>query len=156
MKVIFLDVDGVLNSTKHAMRVGGYGRFAKANTFAKAKLSPDALDNLRTILQKTDASIVISSTWRLNRTIDDLKWLFEVHEIDPERVIDSLPEDVGNESRGALIATWLEKHPEVTQYVILDDDDDMLDSQAKHFVQTDITFGLTALDAKVAIGILTT
>ena len=45
--------------------------------------------------------------------------------------------------RGEEIQRWLDAHPGIEQYVIVDDDSDMLDSQKEHFVNTDPEHGLT-------------
>ena len=51
---------------------------------------------------------------------------------------------VNRQQRGEEIAAWLEEHPEVTQYVIFDDDFDMTEEQKKkHFVQTHWNTGIT-------------
>jgi hypothetical protein len=66
--------------------------------------------------------------------------------------------------RGVEIQQWLDEHPDVTNYVILDDDSDMLEHQMKNFVVTfdnvdhpdsvDIGYGLTKICAEKAIEIL--
>ena len=56
--------------------------------------------------------------------------------------------------RGTEIKRWLDDHPEVTHYVILDDDNDMLEEQFEHFVQTSWTEGLNEECSDKAIEIL--
>ena len=56
--------------------------------------------------------------------------------------------------RGTEIQMWLDAHPEVENYVILDDDTDMLDNQSDHFVQTSYEEGLNEETANKAISIL--
>lgn len=66
--------------------------------------------------------------------------------------------------RGHEIQDWIDDHPEITHYVILDDDNDMLQSQRNNFVRTanninhpdcvDIGYGLTKICAERAIRIL--
>ena len=45
--------------------------------------------------------------------------------------------------RGEEIQMWLMLHPEVEQYAILDDDDDMLPDQLPNLFQTSSTVGIT-------------
>ena len=45
--------------------------------------------------------------------------------------------------RGEEIQDWLDKHPEVTDYAILDDDSDMMEHQFSKFHHCDPWFGLT-------------
>lgn len=47
----------------------------------------------------------------------------------------------------------MEQHPEITNYVILDDDTDMLDEQKEHFVNTDTYKGINDDDVNKAIKI---
>ncbi len=62
IKVIFLDVDGVLNSSKTTRRtIDGY-------TFVGSR----QLKNLRQIIDTTGAKVVLSSDWRYGR--DDPAW----------------------------------------------------------------------------------
>ena len=44
--------------------------------------------------------------------------------------------------RGHEIQEWLDKHPEVTRYAILDDDSDMLPEQMPNFFKTTFQNGL--------------
>ena len=56
--------------------------------------------------------------------------------------------------RGLEILSWLENNPHVKNYVILDDDSDMLYWQRKNFVKTNTEFGIQQLDKFKAIRIL--
>lgn len=131
MKVIFLDVDGVLN-----MHTSG-GMYA---------LNKKRLRLIQKLVQETGAFIVLSSTWR--KFTKALKKISRVLSYRGIKILDITP-DFGNfpdkerRYRGHEIQYWLDHHPEVEQYVILDDDGDMLDSQLRNFVQTDGMIGLT-------------
>jgi hypothetical protein len=128
MKVIFLDIDGVLN-------VIPQGRDAYGGIF-----HPEFVDNLERIINETGAKIVISSSWRhsgLQRMLD--MWEFrnlpgEVIGVTPDlyRHIDF--EGERTMVRGDEIQAILDRMPEITNYVILDDDEDMLPSQLGNFV----------------------
>lgn len=56
---------------------------------------------------------------------------------------------------GVEIDRWLWEHEDVTNYVILDDDSDMLLSQKKHIIKTHALRGISKRDVKRAINILT-
>ena len=59
-KVIFLDIDGVLNTGRwHAQMGGNIPRDKYGYTF-----DPNAVANLKKILDETGAEIVISSSWK--------------------------------------------------------------------------------------------
>lgn len=56
--------------------------------------------------------------------------------------------------RGIEIDRWLWEHEDVINYVILDDDSDMLLSQKKHFIKTHALRGISKRDVEKAIKIL--
>ena len=56
--------------------------------------------------------------------------------------------------RGEEIKTWLEHHPEVENYVIIDDDSDMLPEQLDNFVHTSNMHGFLYGDMLKATNIL--
>lgn len=160
-KIICLDLDGVLNVIPQ-----GHDEFGSI-------FHSNFVDNLKHIIDETGAKIVISSTWRMNGILE-MKRMWEVRGL-PGEVIDITPtcyqmvdwgkfERYDEVERGYEIQDWLDKHPEVTNYVILDDDNDMLDSQRDNFVRcanntdhedcVDIGYGLTKQCAEQAITIL--
>ena len=59
-----------------------------------------------------------------------------------------------NDSRGQQIQDYVDAHPEITEYVIIDDDGDMLESQNDHFVQTDIEVGFSGRNLDQCLEIL--
>ena len=60
---------------------------------------------------------------------------------------------LGN-GRGGEIQQYLNDHPEIDNYVIIDDDGDMWDSQLYHFVQTNYETGIGEAETIYAIKIL--
>lgn len=148
MKVIFLDIDGVLNGTRTAIAYKGYGpgsnrpgsTFYSEHEITDPKLDPVAVNMLRVLVEETGAKIVISSTWRMHYTPQAFANMFrDVYDWDAP-VIDRTPVHFrmsGRYPRGGEISEWLEDKPEVTKYVIIDDDTDMLPYQIEHhFVNT--------------------
>lgn len=139
MKVIFLDIDGVLNSW-----ATGY------------KITTEKLQLLNDLIEQTGAKIVISSSWRIgSKDVNDFldknfsKRTFRLDNPNQE-LIDNIfykntidLTDTFGPSRGDEIQRWLNSHEDIESYVILDDDLDMLDEQLYNFVQTDTYFGLT-------------
>lgn len=165
MKIIFLDIDGVLNSSETCKHFNekygsnGYGGFFKpddACTDENVKWGQSLVDNLKSIVEATGASIVISSTWRKHYTVDKFKEMFAVYGWDNAPVIDKTVRLATHSvfdtyCRGDEIAQWVkENNPE--SFVIIDDDNDMLPGQP--FVQTDFERGLQVWDAKRSIELL--
>lgn len=158
-KIIFLDIDGVLNI--YCPSRDKYG----------CKFHQEFVNNLQHIVDETGAKIVISSSWRVEGSgIMKSMWMFrklpgEVIGITPDLYYTlSGPKGDDDYCRGSEIQLWLDNHPEVTNYVIIDDDTDMLPSQMNNFVRTsknrkhpdalDVGYGLTKKCAELAIKIL--
>jgi hypothetical protein len=147
MKIIFLDVDGVLNSHRsardHAGKPGAY-----------KMLDRRAIAAMNRLVDETGAHVVLSSTWRLGTSLP----AFNEHIATQGatfRVEDKTP-DYRGKSRGLEIAAWLEWHRRDSRceaFVILDDDPDM-DELAFAHVKTDCAVGLTEQDVERARDLL--
>lgn len=120
MKVIFLDIDGVLvtrNSIKY--------QHLNFPDETGAMFGKKAVNNLNKLIRLTNAKIVIISTWRLLHSFDSLVSIFKQQDVKGKIISTTSVERVNIEEdipRGKKIADWLEEHPEVQQYVIIDDD----------------------------------
>jgi hypothetical protein len=109
MKVIFLDIDGVLNCRK------------TPNPRKFPYIIDDGLlARFRQLLERTGASVVLSSTWRY-----DPAGIFSAKRYGVP-FIDITPDMLGG-ARSKEIVAWLWNHPEVTRYAVIDDEDDELD-----------------------------
>lgn len=152
MKVIFLDIDGVLNSRQFFMAL--YRETGKS--ILVREFCPISVSNLLYIIAEVPGvKIVVSSSWRKGTTIEELRRTLEKNAfIPPDMVIDKTADysDRGHD-RGWEIQDWLDKHPEVEKFVILDDSDDVV--HLKPF-RPDIKWdlGLTVLNSDAAIKIL--
>lgn len=148
-KIIFLDVDGVLNSEE-------FGRWLWDNHEKKYHgyelLDQRAILCLQDIVFVTGAEIVLSSSWRISslRT-KQLKEQLLPYGLE---IIDRTISDARGE-RGDEIKEWLSRNPDVSHYVILDDDNDMSDIK-NHLIQTTFRKGLLPEHATKAIEMLTT
>jgi len=138
MKVIFLDIDGVLN-TKNTFKkrkdiYNESGVIIPRIDFYRVKF-------LKQIVDKTDAKIVISSTWR--KYDNDMKELKEVFSLFDLEVYDVTCIDISGK-KGIEINDWLNKN-EVDSFVIIDDEtSDMLHLE-KYVVKTRENFKETGL-----------
>lgn len=146
MKVLFLDIDGVLNSIQSAImfqKIRDSGKVSpKFEIFGEDGLCPVATSNLEHIVSEVpDLKIVISSTWRLGASLKDLKKICSFSEKVSECVIDSTPV-IKDAPRGEEIAYWLRQtRHKVRAYAVVDDDSDM-DAVEDNFFQTDNKDGL--------------
>lgn len=134
MKVLFLDIDGVLNNLYSMVQY-------------KCHLWPPLVYKLNEISNSdTDVKVVVSSAWRILFSELELKnMLIRAGWSHADLIIGVTPS--GWHSRGEEIQEWLDAHPEVTHYAIVDDDSDMLESQMPYFVNT--TYELGLLDSDV-------
>lgn len=164
--IIFLDIDGVLN-------VIPQGRDEFGSRFHQ-----HFMDNLKLIVDATDAVIVISSSWR-HDGLKTMQEMWVTRGIAGE-VIDTTPTHSSKYlsepnycnlpfherlERGFEIQDWLDKNSDkVKNYLVLDDDCDFLESQMDCFVQTSENYdhtdhvegyGLTKECTAKAISILT-
>lgn len=139
MKIIFLDVDGVLNSYRNVIVDGGFP-FPKGEQreqdprHKEENLDRLAIGMVRKLCEEFDAKCVLHSTWRMHT--DPVKF--------GERI--GLPIIDGTDpqmSKPASIRRWLHQHPDVKNYVVFDDDDMQ---QPNRQVITDVFEGLTYKD----------
>ena len=136
MKIIFLDIDGVIK-TKSCLR----SAFKKYRKLVPDILDERAVNNLNKLVKETDTKIVITSTWRYGKTAEDLQRLLAKHGLTGE-IIGMTPElgqmknsSFGNITRGQEIQEWLNLHDVPVEYVILDDDTNILPQQVNRFVK---------------------
>ena len=118
MKVIFFEVDGVLNfPDSDAVAPSG------AKGVAESKIK-----SLKSLVQDSGARLVLFGSWRKNWDFDDAKCTSDgvylnkklgrrgLHILDKTR--DELADQEG-------ISDWLNRHPNVTEYCILKDFEDI-------------------------------
>ena len=138
MKIIMLDFDGVVDAFNEPQSL--------------RCLSKKCVANLNILLERSGASIVVTSTWRILHPLADLRQiLVNAGFRFPERIIGITPRGYG--ARGYEIWRWLTDHPGVEEFVILDDDSDM-EPFMDRLVRTDSDTGLTDLDVEKALKIL--
>ena len=159
MKVLFLDIDGVLNCMcPTPMQDNDWIDLDEW----RYGFNPDLVARLRYVIANTDCKIVISSSWRhhidyapyqpgrnwrdvlaekLRRTRDEI-------------IVGETPSDSKGQ-RGREIAEWLKAH-EVETFCVVDDEvvDILPYIDNANVVKTDMTIGLTIEDARRIINVL--
>lgn len=149
-KIIFLDFDGVLN-TEHYQGLLQYQGKPWQDEHG-AFFDPNAVKQLKRIIDATDADIVVESSWKY-LGLDAMKELWEVRNL-PGTIIDITPSLLGK-NKGVEIASWLSKYAKQDlRYVIIDDEYVILDSQLPHFILTNPYEGITEEQANRAISML--
>lgn len=133
MKILFLDIDGVLLSARTALATGSIPWTCNPDDIPY--FDHIAIGMLRRLCKDTKCKIVLSSTWRHSVSFETIA---KAHDLP---IIDKTPWKMSS-SRGEEIAMWLREHKEVTKYAIIDDDSDMLAEQLPNFVKTDSMEGM--------------
>ena len=147
MKVIFLDFDGVIN-----------------DYMTMNQINEDNIEVLKTIVDETNAKVVVTSSHkykyqRNNNTEDFLNNNYFVRTLKENgiEVIDLTPyirqHGIKENQREKEILEYLKNHPEITQYLILDDDY-IIESLKEHEVFLDVQAGLREKHIIPAIRIL--
>ncbi len=154
MKILFLDFDGVLNSTAFFRTRG--------NRYEPETLDEAAVRRVNAILARTGAKVVVSSTWREGYSIDGLRKILVHHGFAGELVgvtpVLSEVEDGTSirlhVARGQEIQTWLDaQQGSIDTFVILDDMDDM-EHLTDRLVLTSFETGLEDEHVEAAVALL--
>ena len=161
-KVVFLDIDGVLNSNfwnENHQREISDGTLIDES---KIKL-------LCKLIEKTEAEIILHSGWKywfdsdlkpLRREAENLRILLEKEGVAIAGVTpDHATEEIRKTKKFSLvkadeILAWLKQQEEIDRWVVLDDLDLHNAEIEKHQVKTDQSIGLTAEDVEKAEKIL--
>jgi len=84
---------------------------------------PEANKLVQRIIKETGCKVVLSSTWRLYPEAREHVKKNVCHFIDCTKRLDPSSKR-GGVDRGYEVEEWLERHPAVSQYAIIDDDAD--------------------------------
>jgi hypothetical protein len=92
--IIFLDIDGVLNSTEwsECRPLRGFIPPGTAQqAFDEERIDPHCVEHLRRIVERTGAKLVLASTWRHRMSVAELVRLFALYGWSDGPVIDGTP-----------------------------------------------------------------
>ena len=143
MKIVFLDCDGVMNSTL-------FGEMFPDEDNVHYSLDKRCIKLLNELSDDTGCKFVISSAWRNTLTIDDIKTLFSEKGFTGD-IISVTPRLGRGNLRGNEILQWIKdneeligmKYNDYKQFVIFDADSDMLLWQQNNYIRVDNYCGLT-------------
>ena len=158
--IIFLDIDGVFNcqlwykehfkEAKKRLKKAVKSKEIERLEYYKSQICPERIGWFNVLCEETNSKVVISSTWRMGKTVQELQEI--LNHCGATFEIIGKTDHTGYE-RGTEIAKWLRDNikPETYgkhyydfyNYAIIDDDSDMLLNQKEHFFQTDNYSGLT-------------
>ena len=137
-RIVFLDIDGVLQPTSsqkrfkddlEALRESLAERFgAEYREFNEYDLGAvvhdwdaGAVARLHALCEEHDARIVVSSDWRLERSVAQLQALFRLHDL--HHLIVDRTSDPQNAPhyRAGEVKQYLDTHPDIVRFVVIDD-----------------------------------
>jgi hypothetical protein len=137
MRIVFLDIDGVLNSVDWFKRrdpAVRKERDGSDESYAMCQIDDLAIGQLNRLVAETGAKMVISSTWRKYWSQEAILGMLRLRGFTGEVIGMTLDlwsrkmEEVAvwrEVGRGLEIQAWMEDHPGTESFVILDDDSDM-------------------------------
>lgn len=136
MKVLFLDIDGVLNN--HSVMDNNF-----------CGIQADKVKLVNDIIQSTNCNIIISSAWRYmvtygSMTLKGFENLLLTHGLDVyNKILDVTVADEDSASRGVQISRAIAKH-RIDRYAIVDDLDlDISRIHGDKFIKTNPSIGIT-------------
>ena len=166
-KYLFIDFDGVLNTSRYAKLlkkddIDLYDEYG-------AMFDPNTISNLKSIIEQTNCKIVLSTSWR-NEGLLRMRSLWkdrnlpgEIFSMTPILLSTTYQDSQNGEmfcipelnAKALEINAWLQQYTtNSVNYVIIDDENVFFQNQQNHLVLTDEYDGLTAQKAKFAIDIL--
>ena len=145
MKVIFLDIDGVLNSNDY------FDRRNQGLINDEYDIDQNLIAKINELINKTGAEIVVSSCWRnvgkekVNQKLRESGLCKDIIGITPKLY-----------TRGEEIEAYLSQHADIKQYVVIDDDVCYIQTHISDskIANTDWRYGLTNKVKQRALSIL--
>lgn len=102
--IVFLDFDGVIvHSGQKCYR----------------DIDPDCVSILKRFCDKHKAKIVVSSAWRIGKTVEELDFILHSYGLDKRTVIGKTDHDT---TRGKEIVNWIKENKYKGKYVVIDDE----------------------------------
>lgn len=142
MKVIFLDVDGVLNTSETYEKV--YNKF-KTTGILDIEIDEFRLEYLKRIIDKTDAKIVLSASCRnlfikendkiipISTKGDKIYNLLNSYDIE---IYDITPSSFNANDRELQINEWLSNNSGIDNFIIIDDEPNLFKELLDRLIKT--------------------
>lgn len=127
-----MDFDGVLNHDD----VDG----------KRLEFEKDNVANMRDLLRRVPADIVVISAWRKEMSVSEMNAFFRANGLPSDRIVSKTSEPQEKGGRGREITIWLDAHPDVKNYVIIDDNAIDLEDYMDFLVKPTSSKGLTKKD----------
>jgi len=145
---IFLDIDGVLRTHKSDLEWSQQLCIPIPSNVHDRRFDKKIVSNINEIVGYTRAKIVVTSTWRVKHSLEELKRIFRDNGISAEIIGKT---DIGL-TRGEEIEQYISDN-EIENYVVIDDQvNDILKSIPKErVIKVDPTIGFEDVDKAIDI-----
>ena len=117
MMILFLDFDGVMVTDRYQAQLTAVNSPLRDDY--GAQFDPVCVENLRRIIDSTDADIVVISTWKMEMGLEGIQQMWDARQL-PGKVIGVTP-DIDPIHRGDEVQAWLDANPGAVRYAIIDD-----------------------------------
>lgn len=150
--IIFLDFDGVVETIYWEQDENGVWNY-NVHKYGREQLNnKQAIGWLNELYSKVPYDIVVSSSWRIGMTIEELQNLITNSGFNPDiKVVGVTP--VLHLQRGQEIQAWLDTVSFAGKFIIIDDDSDMC-HLLPLLVRTDCQLGFTIYDFQKSLKLL--
>jgi hypothetical protein len=142
-RVLFLDIDGVLNRT---------GFSPPATVSMRSWIEPELAARLGTVLERIDAQIVLSTSWRIESTLESLRADLNACGIDGARLLDATP-SLDTDERWSEIDAWMRAHEVAPESVVILEDFYEMGPLTARTVMTDPARGLDEAAASAILAL---
>ena len=142
-RVLFLDIDGVLNRTGFA---------PSSNVGMRSWIEPELAARLATVLEVTGAHVVLSTSWRIETELEELRAELHAAGIDGARLLGVTPEHDDDE-RWSEIETWMRDHGVPAESVVILEDFYEMGPLAGRAIMVDPDRGLDEVAASAVVAL---
>lgn len=150
--IIFLDFDGVVETIYWEKNKDGVWDFNVHKIGRRELNNKQAIGWLNELYKKVPYDVVVSSTWRIGMSLDELQGLLIRSGFNREiKVIGTTP--ILYQQRGLEIQEWIDTAEFKGKFIIIDDDSDMC-HLLPLLVRCDCQLGFTIYDYQKALRLL--
>ena len=150
--IIFLDFDGVVETIYWGKAKDGTWSYNIHKSGREELNNKQAIGWLNELYNKVPYDIVVSSTWRMGMSVDELQNLLRRSGFNRNiKVIGKTP--VLYQQRGLEIQEWIDTAEFKGRFIIIDDDSDMC-HLLPFLVRCDCQLGFTIYDYQKALRLL--
>jgi hypothetical protein len=142
-RVLFLDIDGVLNRT---------GFSPPATVGMRDWIEPELAARLSSVLEAIGAQIVLSTSWRIETGLDELRADLHSVGIDGSLLIGATP-DLDDDERWPEIDAWMREHEVAPESVVILEDFYEMGPLTARTVMTDPGRGLDEAAASAILAL---